>query len=93
MATLIVAVQTPILVRARDIGSRLLVLYGSMLLFLFCFGVAIGWDSTVGSHQAGSWMARLDGGLRVAIFGQIFAFPGFILIALANMLTLARSSG
>lgn len=53
--------------------QQLLILYLAFAIFLFGFGVVKNWDQAVGSHEAGTWLARLDGGLRIFLFGQIFA--------------------
>jgi len=92
LASVIVAAQTPILVRSNGIGMRLLVHYASMLVFLFCLGAVLSWDAAVGSHQVGSWTGRIDAGLRIAILGQVFAFPGFLLISPVNIALLKRTS-
>ena len=67
--------------------SRAFVLYVSMLLFLFIFGVLACWNQTVGENPAGSWLARLDGGFRFSFFGQLFGgVIGYPLVLLANSL-------
>jgi len=92
LSVLITALQTPLLIRAQGVLSRLIVLYGSMLLFLFCFGAGLSWEATVGAQPAGSWAARLDGGLRTALLGQVFAVPGYLAVALVNISLLQRAS-
>ncbi len=61
--------------------------YLSMIVFLFVFGGVIAWNQTVGSNGVGTWLARADAGLRMAIIGQIMGgLFGFILIVLTNYL-------
>ena len=63
---------------------KIMIFYLSMVVFLFLFGITLSWNSSVGSNPAGSILARLDGGLRMMIFGQVFGglffFPMVVFI-------------
>ncbi len=56
-----------------------------MLVFLFLFGAVLAWNQKVGSSEAGTWLARLDAGIRLMFFGQFLGgLLGFIPIVLIN---------
>jgi len=58
-----------------------------MLIFLFLLGGVLAWSQRVGGNDAGTWLARMDAGIRLIIFGQIFGgLLGFIPIVLINKL-------
>jgi len=83
----ILFIQYPILNWKANWIFRSLIFYASMLLFLFLFGILISWDSKVGSNNAGTWLARIDGGFRLVIFGQFFGgILGFVVITFFNFL-------
>lgn len=64
-----------------------MIFYIGMILFLFLFGIIIAWDQKVGSNAAGSWLARLDSGVRFIIYGQLFGgLLGFPVIVFINYL-------
>lgn len=88
VALSIVAAQTPLLCAMTGKTSRLAVLFISMCLFLFALGLISAWDTPVGSSPAGTWQARLDGGFRLLVLGQVIALPGLLLIAPFNLMLL-----
>lgn len=85
-ALLVILLEYKPMLACRGRWSRALVLYASMLLFLFMFGVVAAWNETVGDNPAGSWLARLDAGFRSCVFGQIFGIIGYPLVLFANSL-------
>lgn len=85
VALIAVALQTPLLCAVTGTASRLLVLFLAMSSFLFVMGLIIAWDSPVGASPGGTYLARLDGGFRMLLLGQVFAMPGFLLIAPINL--------
>ncbi len=83
----IILLQYPILQLKKNWFYKSVVFYFSMVLFLFVFGGVTAWNETVGSNAAGTWLARADAGLRMAIIGQLFGGVfGFMLIVFANYL-------
>jgi hypothetical protein len=60
--------------------------YLSMLSFLLLTGLVLSWDEKVGSHAVGSWIARMDGTLRLGILGQPYGIPLLPLVVLVNWL-------
>lgn len=68
----IIILQYPILHLRKNWFYRSFVLYLSMIVFLFVYGVVLGWSFEVGGREAGSWIGRIDSGVRMMIFGQIF---------------------
>lgn len=64
--------------------SRALVLYGALVLLLIVLGMGMSWAERVGDNPAGSWLARLDGGLRVAILGHVALVVVYPLVLFAN---------
>lgn len=81
----IIYVQYPILNFKRNWIYKSLIFYSSMVIFLFIFGITIAWNVNVGSHETGTWLARLDSGLRMIIFGQIIGgFLAFLIITSVN---------
>jgi hypothetical protein len=90
IGVILVAVQTPLLFAVSSALSRLLVMYLAMCTFLFVFGLVYAWDMPVGSGSPGAWQTILDGGFRILVVGHVFALPGFLLIAPANLLLLNR---
>lgn len=83
--------QYLVLRRTRGWPVQLLVLFGSMVLFLFLTGAIFSWNSSVGGRPPGSWVGRLDAGIRISILGQLFALPAFFPIAFLNLLLLRRA--
>ena len=83
----IILLQYPLLQLRKNWLYKSLIFYLSMIVFLFVFGGVIAWNQTVGSNGVGTWLARADAGLRMAIIGQIMGgLFGFILIVLTNYL-------
>lgn len=67
--------------------SRAVVLFFATPLFLVPLGALLAWNVQVGDSPAGSWLARLDGGFRLAIFGSAPALlTAFPLLLFANSL-------
>ena len=84
----IIGLQYPLLKKRKSWVYKSLVFYLSMLAFLFVFGIFISWESKVGGNDAGSWIARLDGGVRLVILGQIFsgALIWYVIVLMINYL-------
>lgn len=81
----IICIQYPVLQFKKNRAYKVLVFYVSMLVFLFVYGLVKSWHAEVGSAEAGSWLARLDGGLRFVFFGQVMgALAGMPFIVLIN---------
>lgn len=85
-AFVIILLEYRVMLACRGPWSRALVLYLAMVLFLFTFGVIITWSETVGDSSAGTWLARMDGGLRLAIFGHVVGILGYPILLWANSL-------
>lgn len=88
LSGLILLGQYHVIRRTRRWPLQLLILFGAMTLFLFLSGITLSWNDSVGGKLPGSWWGRLDAGIRIAVFGQIFALPVFIPLAILNLLLL-----
>ncbi|WP_418500841.1 hypothetical protein [Flagellimonas sp.] len=83
----IIYFQYPILTYKNNWIYKSFIFYLSMAVFLFFLGIILAWDQTVGSNEAGTWLARIDSGLRMNLFGQIFGgFFSFLVILSTNFL-------
>lgn len=81
----IIYFQYPILLLRKNWAYKSLIFYLSMILFLWIFGVITGWNQKVGNSDPGTWIARLDAGIRMILYGQVFGgFLSFIIITLLN---------
>ncbi len=72
ISTLIIYFQYPLLNLRNNWFYKSFIFYSCMVLFLFTFGIIIAWNEKVGSNAAGTWLARVDSGMRMSIYGQIF---------------------
>lgn len=82
----IILLQYPFLFAVQNWWLKLAVFYLSMVAFLALWGIFMLWDQAVGSHQAGTWLARIDGAGRVVVFGHIFGIWFLPVIILVNWL-------
>ena len=56
-----------------------------MITYLFVFGAVFAWNQMVGDNEDGTWLARVDGGFRMSIYGQFLGgISGFGVIVLVN---------
>ena len=56
-----------------------------MITYLFVFGAVFAWNQMVGDNEDGTWLARVDGGFRMNIYGQFLGgISGFGVIVLVN---------
>lgn len=86
VAVPIIFFQYPLLNFKRNWLYKSIVFYLSMVAFLFVLGMITAWNQMVGDNEAGTWLARLDAGLRMSIYGQIFGgIVGFGTIILINL--------
>lgn len=65
---------------------KLFYFYLSMLSFLICFGIMTTSGMKVGSNDAGSILALLDGTLRMVVFGHLFAGITLPVIVFINII-------
>ncbi len=72
VAGFVVLAQYPALFSVRNWWVKILIFYVSMVLFFALFGLVVGWNTQVGSSEAGSWAARVDSAARMILFGHIF---------------------
>lgn len=87
----IIIVQYPLLQQKSSWGYKILIFYLSMFTFLFVLGVFLSWNSKVGSSPSGSWLARIDGGMRTVFFGHIMGgLIGMVPIVLINFILRKR---
>lgn len=83
----IIVFQYPLLNVRTKWFYRSLIFYLSMLIFLFLFGLIWSWNQKVGSNEAGTWLARLDGSFRFAFMGHLIGWIALLLIILINWIT------
>lgn len=85
-AIAVILLQYPIINAAKSRILKLFLFYLSMVLFLFVFGLILSWNISVGSNPAGSLSTRLDGSIRIVLFGHLFGLPYFPVVVLCNFL-------
>ena len=85
-AIAVILLQYPFINSAKSWILKLLLFYLGMVLFLFIFGLIISWNISVGSNPAGSLSTRLDGSIRIVLFGHLFGLPYFPVVVLCNFL-------
>lgn len=86
IATGIVFLQYPVLVLVKYWILKIGVFYLSMCLFFFIYGLVNAWSFSAGGYEAGTWNARLSGGLIMIFFGHMFGFIFFPFVVLINWL-------
>ena len=56
-----------------------------MITYLFVFRAVFAWNQMVGDNEAGTWLARVDGGFRMSTYWQFLdCLFGFGVIVLVN---------
>lgn len=86
VATGIILLQYPFLFTVKNWWLKLAVFYLSMVTFLALWGIFMSWNQAVGSHQAGTCLARIDGAGRVVLLGHLFGIWFLPVIVFVNWL-------
>lgn len=86
VAGCVILAQYPALLSARNWWIKIAIFYLSMVLYFALFGLVVGWNSQVGSSEAGSWAARVDSAGRMILFGHIFGGWLLPVVILVNWL-------
>jgi len=82
-AGIVVCLQYQPLRKCPGPVTRAVVLYLSMVLFLFLDGLVLSWVLPLGNSESVPWLERLDHGLRFALIGQFFGaigYPGVVFL-------------